>query len=317
MTSKDQIKQAAKLLKEGQLVIFPTETVYGIGADATNQEACLKIFRAKSRPSNNPLIVHVASIEAAKELAIFNEDANKLATLWPGPISLVLPSAKNSKIAPSVQAGLSSIAIRVPMHKIAQTLLSESSVPIAAPSANISGKLTSTTQKQVAEYFADSEICILSDDMPCEVGLESTIIDLSTEQPTILRHGFFTQEFLSSYLNKEVAIAHAGSKVKAPGMLLRHYSPKCAIRLNASNIEQGELGLNYGDSQLESAFSLNLSVSGNLQEAASNLFHFLYLLDNYASQHNYKVIAVAPVPNFEVGVAINDRLSRAASSSSS
>lgn len=306
------LKQAATFLKRGDLVIFPTETVYGIGADASNQSACQKIFAAKGRPSHNPLIVHVADIEQAKNIAIFDDRAEKLARLWPGPLTLVLPLQPNHNIAPCVTAGLPTVAIRIPAHEIALDLIQKTKLPIAAPSANLSGTLSATALKQVQESFGNNEnIYILKHPTECTIGLESTIIDLSTPFPIILRQGYFTEEFLSDYLDISIQIANENSEIKAPGMLLKHYAPKTPVRLNATFLSDNELGLNFADSQLNSKFSLNLSPSGDLIEAAANLYYYLYQLDEYAQKNNYTCIAVAPVPHNNIGAAINDRLKKA------
>lgn len=306
--------KAAEFIKRGDLVIFPTETVYGIGADATNEAACQKIFAAKGRPSHNPLIVHVANIEQAKTIAVFNDNAEKLARLWPGPLTLVLPLQSNHNIAPCVTAGLSTIAIRIPAHEIALDLIKNAQVPIAAPSANLSGNLSATALKQVQEAFGKHKnIYILEHPTECIIGLESTIIDLSTPSPIILRQGYFTEEFLSDYLKIAIQIANENSEIKAPGMLLKHYAPKTPVKLNATFLSDNELGLNFANSQLNSKFSLNLSPKGDLTEAAANLYYYLYQLDEYAQKNNYNAIAVAHVPTDNIGAAINDRLKKASS----
>lgn len=308
------LTKAAEFIKRGDLVIFPTETVYGIGADATNESACQKIFAAKGRPSHNPLIVHVANIEQARSIAIFNNNAEKLAHLWPGPLTLVLPLQSNHNIAPCVTACLSTVAIRIPAHEIALDLIKNAQVPIAAPSANLSGNLSATALKQVVESFGrNKNIYILEHSIECTIGLESTIIDLSTPSPIILRQGYFTEEFLSDYLKIDIQIANENSEIKAPGMLLKHYAPKTPVRLNSTFLSDNELGLNFADSQLNSKFSLNLSPSGDLIEAAANLYYYLYQLDEYAQKNNYNTIAVAHVPDDNIGAAINDRLQKASS----
>lgn len=307
---KANICHAAKQIVDGELVIFPTETVYGIGADATNNEACLKIFAAKKRPSINPLIVHVSSLNEAQKIAIFGEDANILANLWPAPITLVLPLRKEHNIAKSVTSGLSTIAIRVPSNHVALELIKKAGCPIAAPSANLSGKLTSTTKAQAQEYF-ENQIRILGDDNSCEIGLESTILDLTSNDPVILRQGFFTKELLEKQLKKTIKIATKHSKIKAPGMMLKHYAPKTNIRLNVLDIKDNELALNFGSTELKSSFSLNLSSEGDLNEAARNLYKYLHTLDLHAQKNNYKAIAIAPIPNQGIGIAINDRIIKA------
>jgi|JFJP01.1.fsa_nt_gi L-threonylcarbamoyladenylate synthase len=311
MEDMEIIAKAAKIINAGGLVSFPTETVYGLGANAFSQEACLKIYEAKGRPSNNPLIVHVAEVEQAEELAIFNKDAYLLNNLWPGPLTMVLPKKNNSKLAACVTAGLDTVAIRVPAHKVAKDLILQSGVPIAAPSANKSGYLSATSHEHVKDSFKNDEIFIIESESKTLYGLESTIIDLSTSVPTILRFGFITKQSIEQIIRKEVAIATKSSAIKAPGMMYLHYAPTTPIRINAKSLEEGEVGLNFGNSQLDNKGSLNLSHEGNLIDAAANLFSYLHILDNYAKKNSIKKIAVAPIPNESIGLAINDRLTRA------
>jgi L-threonylcarbamoyladenylate synthase len=311
MEDMEIIAKAAKIINAGGLVSFPTETVYGLGANAFSQEACLKIYEAKGRPSNNPLIVHVAEVEQAEELAIFNKDAYLLNKLWPGPLTMVLPKKNNSKLAACVTAGLDTVAIRVPAHKVAKDLILQSGVPIAAPSANKSGYLSATSHEHVKDSFKNDEIFIIESESKTLYGLESTIIDLSTSVPTILRFGFITKQVIEQIISKEVAIATKSSAIKAPGMMHLHYAPTTPIRINAKSLEEGEVGLNFGNSQLDNKGSLNLSHEGNLIDAAANLFSYLHILDNYAKKNSIKKIAVAPIPNESIGLAINDRLTRA------
>lgn len=306
----NDIKQAAKIIKAGGLVAFPTETVYGLGANAFNQQACLNIFRTKGRPSNNPLIVHIASLKQARQIADFNNDALKLAEFWPGPLSLVLPKKEKSQLADSVSVGLATVAIRIPSDKVALKLIEASGHPIAAPSANKSGRLSSTTYKHVKSNFGD-EVFVLNSGKGSSYGLESTIVDVTTTIPTILRYGFITPEAIESVLGKKVAIASKLSKIKAPGMLHHHYAPHTKLRINAGTLEEGEVGLNFADSALDAPGCLNLSSSGDLSEAAANLFDYLHQLDEFALNNGIKTIAVAAIPNQSVGLAINDRLTRA------
>ncbi len=313
MTNYTLIAEAAQIIKQGGLVSFPTETVYGIGANAFDEDACLKIYQVKGRPINNPLIIHVASLEQAKDLAIFTEDAIKLTTLWPGPLTMILPK-KKSRIAKSVTANLKTIAIRFPAHPIAQELITQSNVPIAAPSANKSGRITSTRITHVQENFVNDDVFVLGSNEPTKYGIESTIIDLSTNNPTILRFGFITPVFIEKILNKKILIASKESPIKAPGMNYIHYAPKTAMRINVISLEKNEIGLNFGDSKLLATGSINLSHKGDLVEAAANLFNYLHILDHYAQNNNIARLAVAKVPNESIGLAINDRLSRAAQS---
>ncbi len=308
---KDIIK-TANIIKSGGLVAFPTETVYGLGADANSQFACLKIYEAKGRPAHNPLIVHVSSLDQAKSLAEFNNDALKIATLWPGPLTMVLPKKKGIDIAQCVTAGLDTIAIRIPSHKLALELIKLSGCAIAAPSANKSGFLSATTAEHVHSNFGDNVFTIKTN-QNCNIGLESTIIDLSTNQPTILRHGFFTSEIFESLIEKKINVADSESKIKAPGMLLKHYAPKTNLRLNAEFLSNDEIGLNFGSSTLNSINSFNLSKKGDLLEAALNLYNYLHILDNFCTKNNIKSIAIASIPHIGIGIAINDRLNRACS----
>ncbi|XVN41032.1 MAG: L-threonylcarbamoyladenylate synthase [Rickettsia endosymbiont of Argas persicus] len=309
------IKHAATFIKSGKVVVFPTETVYGIGADATNHQACLKIFQFKNRPAINPLIVHVASIEQAKEIGEFNYMAEKIVEkFWPGPLSIVVPLKKKANIAPAVMAGLKTIAIRMPSHPLALQLIKQSGKPIAAPSANPSNYISPTRAEHVIKHFEDNEeIFILTpEDYRSEYGLESTIIDITTNTITILREGFITAETLEKAFDIKIYKASENSTIKAPGMLSKHYSPIVPIRLNATTLNGKEIGLNFGDSKLKGLFSLNLSDKNDLVEAAANLYNYLRLLDDYATAHDVEGIAVAPIPLINIGAAINDRLKRAA-----
>ncbi|WP_347939146.1 L-threonylcarbamoyladenylate synthase [Rickettsia oklahomensis] len=309
------INKAVQFIKSGKVVVFPTETVYGIGADATNNEACLKIFQFKNRPAINPLIVHVASVEQAKDIGEFNDLAIKIVeNFWPGPLSIVVPLKKNVNIALSVTAGLNTIAIRIPSYPLALELIRQSGKPIAAPSANPSNYISPTNAEHVTKHFKDNEeIFILVPEVyQSEYGLESTIIDTTTVAPTLLREGFITVEVLEKVLGIEILKALEKITIKAPGMLAKHYSPKVPIRLNATNLEGKEIGLTFGNRNLTGRFLLNLSPKGDLIEAAANLYAYLRILDDYAVSHDIECIAVAPVPSTNIGAAINDRLKRAA-----
>ncbi|WP_269473028.1 L-threonylcarbamoyladenylate synthase [Rickettsia asiatica] len=315
--TKLMISKAVQFIKSGKVVIFPTETVYGIGADATNNEACLKIFQFKNRPAINPLIVHVSSIEQAKEIGKFNDLATKIAEkFWSGPLSIVVPLKENTNIASAVTAGLNTIAIRMPSYPLALELINQSGVPIAAPSANPSNYISPTNVQHVTKHFKDNEeIFILAPEIyQSEYGLESMIIDTTTTNPTILREGFITAEILEEVLGVKILKASETNDIKAPGMLAKHYSPNTPVRLNATNLEDKEVGLNFGNSNLTGRFSLNLSAKGDLIEAAANLYAYLRILDDYAAAHDVRGIAVAPIPQVNIGAAINDRLKRAAKS---
>ncbi len=340
MAHKDDIETAVKLIKKGELVAMPTETVYGLAADACNEEACQKIYALKQRPSNNPLIVHVHDLEAAKSLAYFSHDALKLSSLWPGPITMVLPQIHPSALAACVTAGLNTIALRIPAHDLAVEFIKKTGVPIAAPSANISGRISPSNKSHVRANFTADELYVLGESSEgCKYGLESTIIDLTTDIPTLLRYGFITPELIAEVLDKQVVIhkslrqfesgdfSVSSEKIKAPGMSYKHYAPNTKVRLNATHLSADEIGLAFGHNNfgLQGQESgkinkiykdriINLSISGDLTEAASNLFEYLHILDDLAIKNDYKFIAVASIPNSGVGLAINDRLGRAAKS---
>lgn len=298
------IAQAAALLAEGALVAFPTETVYGLGADATNGTAVAGIFEAKGRPSFNPLIVHVATLDAARALTRWSDQADRLAmAFWPGPLTLVLPLAENSGISPLVSAGLPSVAIRMPEHAVAQALLRKVRRPLAAPSANPSGRISPTTADHVLAGLS-GRIAAVLDGGPCPVGVESTIVGL-TDTPRLLRPGGLPVEAIEDALNRKLRPAPAPTTgdITAPGQLLSHYAPGAPVRLDAVTARPGESHLGFGPV----AGDLTLSASGDLHEAAANLFGHLHRLDDLG-----KPIAVAPIPDTGLGRAINDRLRRAA-----
>lgn len=310
---KDNLKQAILLLSEGKLVSFPTETVYGLGADATQPDAVEKIYLLKNRPRFNPLIIHVSDFCRARRYGVFNEHATTLAQhYWPGPLTLVVPLAKQSSIAKNVTAGLTTIAIRCPNHPVAKKLLSQYIHPIAAPSANVSGYISPTNKQHVVDEFSD-QVFVLPGDSS-DVGIESTIVDCTTEgEVSILRPGFVTKEDLVSTLGIKVKTRGEDSDVNAPGQLKQHYSPITKLYLNVEKVINNGVCLNFGKTHLSGAFNLNLSPNTDLREAAANLFHYLRKADNLAQANNIKCICVAPIPNEGIGVAINDRLSRAAS----
>jgi L-threonylcarbamoyladenylate synthase len=307
------VNQASEIIKSGGVVAFPTETVYGLGADASNAQACLKIFKIKGRPIINPLIVHVLNFAEAEKLGEFNADARKAVdAFWPGPVSIVVPLKKPSEIANCVLAGNTTVALRVPSHKVARALLERAGCAIAAPSANPSGYISSTLSEHVIKHFKDADIFIIEDNDPCEFGLESTIIDCSSETPVILRYGFITPEVISKVLGKDIEISGPLMQIKAPGMLDKHYAPHTRLRLNATTLNKNEIGLNFGESNLMGDYSLSLSESGDLVEAASNLYNVLRMADEYAQKSRMLTIAVAKIPNIGIGLALNDRLLRAA-----
>lgn len=295
------LEQAAKMLADGGLVAFPTETVYGLGADATNGAAVAAIYDAKRRPSFNPLIIHLARTQDAQLYAQWSGTAQRLAdAFWPGPLTLVLPLRDGHGLSSLVTAGLPSVAIRVPAAPLAQELLTEFGGPLAAPSANPSGKISPTTAEHVIAGL-DGRIAGVIDGGACSVGLESTIIGL-TGRPALLREGGLPREKIEAVLGAPLA-AHGGG-ISAPGQMLSHYAPGAAMRLNAHSWKPGELRLGFGPMDCD----MNLSPSGDMTEAAANLFGHLHKLD--AMQGD--VIAVAPIPQTGLGRAINDRLHRAA-----
>ena len=296
------LADAAALLRAGRLVAFPTETVYGLGADARQGAAVAAIYEAKGRPSFNPLIVHVPDLLAARRYAVFSEQAISLAdAFWPGPLTLVLPLAPDHGLSPLVTAGNPTVALRVPAHPTARQLLRAFDGPIAAPSANPSGRISPTTAAHV-EKGLSGRIAAIVDDGPCPVGLESTIIGFAQGAPVLLRAGGLPTADIEALLGVPLA-RPATDEITAPGQLGSHYAPQGAVRLNAREARGDELLLGFGDITGD----LNLSTSGDLAEAAANLFGHLHQLDARA-----RPIAVAPIPMTGLGIAINDRLARAA-----
>lgn len=300
--------------RAGEVAVIPTETVYGLGADATNGQAVAKIYTIKSRPQFNPLIVHVADVATAKKYVEWNEAAETLAQkFWPGPLTLVLKRRADCPISELVSAGGDTLAIRVPAHPVALQLLKAFGGGIAAPSANRSGRVSPTTAQHVRDELGDA-VAYIVDGGPCEVGLESTVLDLSGDMPVILRPGAITRAMLGEALNHkapEIAktdLNHDTSSIKSPGMLASHYAPSIPVRLNATHVAEGEALLAFGPAQLAGGITtLNLSAKGDLIEAAANLFSHLRVLD----KTHHRAIAVMPIPNEGIGEAINDRLSRA------
>jgi L-threonylcarbamoyladenylate synthase len=295
------IRAAARILREGGLVAFPTETVYGLGADACNGKAVAAIFAAKGRPHFNPLIVHVENLAVAENHGRFSTGARRLAEVfWPGALTLVVPRRPESDLSLLVSAGLDSVALRAPSHAIARALLAETGRPIAAPSANPSGGVSPTTADHVAEGLAD-RIDFLLDGGPVPLGLESTVVGFAGEQPVLLRPGAIAREDIEAVVGP---LAKPDDTIRSPGQLASHYAPNAALRLNAHRKRDGELLLGFG---AVADATLNLSPRGDLGEAAANLFAMLRLLDKQGS-----AIAVSPIPEKGLGEAINDRLQRAA-----
>jgi len=302
----DSIQAAAARLRAGHLQAFPTETVYGLGADATNADAVLSIYETKGRPRFNPLIVHVADLAMAESLARFSPLARKLAqTFWPGPLSLVLPLRPGHGLAAIVTAGLDSVALRMPDHPLALVLLRATGRPLAAPSANPSGKLSPTSAARVLAGFA-GRVPVL-DGGPCMAGVESTILAVRDEKLVQLRAGALPLDEIEAATGLVVERAVKGAAIAAPGMMLSHYAPNAAIRLD-TRPEPGEAYLAFGPAAPFAGPSRNLSPDGDLREAARNLFAMLAELDATGAP----TIAVAPIPQTGLGEAINDRLHRAA-----
>lgn len=306
------ILEAAQRLREGGLVAFPTETVYGLGADATSSRAVAAIYAAKGRPSFNPLISHVPHLEDAKRLARLGHVAERLArAFWPGPMTLVLPRSVDCPVSDLACAGLPTVAIRIPAHPVARALLEAVGRPIAAPSANTSGHVSPTQATHVADDFAADDVMII-DGGACDVGLESTVIDATGDVPVILRLGGIARADVEGALGISVRVATGEADTPAsPGMLARHYAPRTALRLEAPAPEDGEAWLGFGPEPEEAHLArarLSLSATGDVLEAAANLFAALRALDEVQAH----AIAVAPIPRHGLGEAINDRLRRAA-----
>lgn len=304
------IETAAKVIKSGGLVAFGTETVYGLGADATNGHAVAKIFAAKGRPSFNPLISHVTQMDDVAKLGIVSDIASELtAKYWPGPLTLVLKKNDDCPIAELTTAGLDTIAVRIPGRDISRDFLTACDVPIAAPSANASGAISPTRAEHVAASLPTPDEGgpeIILDTGACDVGLESTVLDLSTDTPTLLRPGIVTKEEIESVIGLIGLAGTDDTAPRSPGMLSRHYAPSTPLRMNADKAEKNEVMLGFGKTPFP--VDLNLSENGDLLEASANLFQMLHLLDAM----NATGIAVMPITTAGLGHAINDRLMRAA-----
>ena len=310
---KNAVKKANKILHNGGLVIFPTETVYGIGANATNPTAVQRIYKIKNRPYNNPLICHFQNLQKIKDDFEMNEVAKKLAdNFWPGPLTLILKKKKSSTICTEVSNNNELVGCRIPNNSIAKEILKSVPFPIAAPSANISTKLSTTNIKHLDNKLSNKVFFI--DGGESHLGLESTVLNVSSKQPEILRYGSVTVEQLKEIIPDIYFIKKNNSKFLSPGQQTKHYSPNIPLRINVNKVLEGEVLLNFGKNNLKSKiFELNLSISGNLKEAGKNLYDYLHQLDKY----EYKGIAVAPKPNNDLGKTINDRLIRAISQDSS
>ncbi len=305
------LDKAVRLLRSGGLVAFPTETVYGLGADACNDAAVAAIFTAKGRPTFNPLIVHVASLQAAQQFASFSPLAQRLAhAFWPGSLTLVLPLKPQNGLSDKVTAGLDSVALRVPNHQSALTLLERFGGGLAAPSANPSGKLSPTEADHVEEGLGQ-KVDLILDGGDCAVGVESTIIKVEDEKLYLLRSGGIPVEAINEVTGGKVIVGQDEKSLKvpqSPGQLTSHYAPNAKLRLNATGAKQGEMFLAFGAGGPEAIPGLNLSPVGDLYEAAANLYAYLHILDDTG----VTVINVMAIPLEGVGIAINDRLKRAA-----
>jgi L-threonylcarbamoyladenylate synthase len=308
--TKESISCAAEALARGEIVAFPTETVYGLGANALDAPAVAKVFAAKDRPRFNPLIVHVLGLEEAETYAAVNDTARRLIhAFWPGPLSLVLPRKLGCAIPDLVSAGLDTIALRAPNHPVARALLEAAELPIAAPSANRSGRVSPTTASHVEAELGSVPAMILNGG-PCTLGLESTVLGIDGGDVTLLRLGALPREDIETILGRKLARPRPGGDVTSPGQLATHYAPTTPLRLNAREVHRGEALLAFGPHVPDFAGpSFNLSPRGDLVEAAANFFAALRTLDEAGVQ----TIAVMPIPAHGLGEAINDRLERASS----
>ena len=304
------VSAAGQAIIKGKLVAFPTETVYGLGGDATNELAIARIFAAKNRPKFNPLIVHVSDAKQARNIVVFNGLADELTeAFWPGALTLILPR-RNEKISTLVSAGLNTLAVRAPNHCVAQALLANTGLPIAAPSANRSGQISPTEAKHVASSLPGPKKFgaeFILDGGQCKIGIESTVIDLSDDLPTLLRPGGITIEEIETITGPLKSNLH--NKIKAPrspGTLDNHYAPNLDLRIDITKPRRGEAFLAFGP--VSTSENYNLSPTGDLQEAATNLFSMIRAMD----REPFTSIAVMPIPDYGLGRGINDRLRRAA-----
>lgn len=305
----ETIEAAGRLIRDGTLVAFPTETVYGLGGDATSGEAVARIFAAKGRPSFNPLIVHVPDAGAAMRIGHFCPQAQTLAkAFWPGPLTLVVPRCPEAPIADLVTAGLDTIALRVPRHPVAQALLAAAGRPVAAPSANRSGHVSPTLARHVDDDLGGRTGMIL-DGGAATLGLESTVVGFPEDRATLLRPGAIPAEAIEAVLGTQLAATDPATAAPlAPGMLASHYAPKARLRLNVTEVADEEALLAFGPAAASRRMIINLSPTGDLTEAAANLFAALRAFDTAGCE----AVAVMPVPVEGLGAAINDRLRRAA-----
>lgn len=302
----ENITKAAKLIKNGGLVAFPTETVYGLGANVYDAKAVASIFAAKGRPAFNPLISHIAELDFLPTYAKVDERVTALARqFWPGPLTFVLKRLEHNEAIDLACAGLQTVTVRMPKHKMALQLIKESGVPIVAPSANRSTTISPTTAQHVESSLGD-KVGMILDGGACEVGVESTIIDLTGKDVVLLRAGGVSLEILETFLGEKILISHGNPNLpSSPGQLLKHYAPSLPMRINAEKPNADEFFIGFGDVV---GAQLNLSADGDLCEAASNLFAYMRLAEQ---SKDYKGIAMSPIPERGLGLAINDRIRRA------
>ncbi|MBI2720231.1 MAG: threonylcarbamoyl-AMP synthase [Rhizobiales bacterium] len=302
----NDIAGAVEALERGDLVAFPTETVYGLGADAGNDRAVARVYGAKGRPAFNPLIVHVASADQAFGLGEFPKAARQLAlAFWPGPLTIVVNRRVDCPVSLLASAGLSSLALRVPNHPVALDLLKAFGRPMVGPSANPSGRVSPTTAEHVRKHLGN-KVAVILDGGRCRVGVESTVVSFLDDHPKLLRHGGLPRADIERLLGAALTIETRASRPHAPGQIDSHYAPRAELRLNADGPRPGEAYLGFGPFHTHGACSL--SPAGDLVEAAANLFRLLHDID----ATGVAAIAVAPIPHHGLGEAINDRLTRAA-----
>ena len=306
------IQQAYEILSNGELLAIPSETVYGLGADATSDSAISKIYQLKKRPHINPLILHVSSIHMVEKFAETNPLFYLLSNyFWPGPLTMILNQKKNNNISELATSNLSSVAVRLPDNKIFQNIIEKFNNPIAAPSANISGNISPTNPYHVYEDFGE-EIKLIIDGGQSEKGVESTVVDVRSNDIIILRDGPITQKMLENKVDCKIKKKGSNKKILSPGQMFKHYSPSKKLIINSIKPTKNCSFLGFRNIMPDEKFdgiALNLSNSGDLNEAASNLFKMLRFLDKTETQE----IVVAPIPNKDVGLAINDKLKRASS----
>ena len=310
--SGEVIQQAYEILSNGELLAIPSETVYGLGADATSDGAISRIYKIKKRPHINPLILHVSNINMVEQFAETNTLFHSLSKyFWPGPLTVILNQKKNNEISKLATSNLSSVAVRLPDNKIFQNIIEKFNNPIAAPSANISGNISPTNPYHVYEDFGE-EIKLIIDGGQSEKGVESTVVDIRSNDIIILRHGPITQKMLENKVDCKIKKKGSNKKILSPGQMFKHYSPSKKLIINSIKPTKNCSFLGFSTIMPDEKFdgiALNLSNGGDLNEAASNLFKMLRFLDKTESQE----IVVAPIPNKDVGFAINDKLKRASS----